>query len=328
MSGELEIELRACADERRRALDVRGAQVVSLFDPLYPSILREIPDPPLVLFYRGELCHLLNRQVAIVGSRRCSALARTLSCDIAEVLVQSDICVVSGLAVGVDSAAHRGALAAQGKTQVKTGQQPPGSARSAKSAPTLAVLGSGIESIYPAVNRKLAERIVQTGGVLLTEYADGHSAAAHHFPERNRIISGLSEAVVVIEAGDRSGSLITARMALEQGRDVLAVPGAVDNPRYVGSHRLIKDGAGLVCSAGDVLANLNLPPLEADNAVELTREQQALFSLLDQPVSVDELELLLGWPVARILGTVAALQSCDLVKVDGSGYVVARGSQA
>ena len=215
-----------------------GIDLVTRFDEAYPALLRDITDAPPVLYARGSPGALLRPTVAIVGARRCTRSGVEVAASLAANLARRGICVVSGLARGIDTAAHRAAV---------------------KEGISVAVIGSGLASPYPGANRKLAEAIVAGGGLLLSEYPPWHGARRHHFPERNRMISGVALGVVVVEAGEHSGSLITARMAAEQGREVCAVPGPVTSPVSRGCHRLIKQGAALVESADDVLEALGLP---------------------------------------------------------------------
>lgn len=214
--------------------------------PRLPEPLRAMPDPPLALYVRGNAELLSQLSVAVVGARRCSHRAALFTEQLARDLAEQGVVVVSGLALGIDAAAHRGALQ----------MQPSGS--------TVAVLGSGLLRPAPRSNAVLMERILARAGAVVSEYPPTIEASKYHFPERNRIITGLSAGVVVVEAGARSGSLISARLALEQGRDVMAVPGPVGMPGSVGCHRLLKQGAALVESAQDVLEVLNidarLPP--------------------------------------------------------------------
>lgn len=212
-------------------LDIR---IIHQGHPEFPHLLGHIPDSPLVMYLRGEWTSA--RCVAVVGSRRATGygigMAERLSAD----LVAAGFTIVSGLARGIDTAAHTGALQAGGRT--------------------VAVLGNGLETIYPPENRKLAERIMENGA-FLSEYPPGTPPAPYHFPVRNRIVSGLSEAVLVVEAGERSGSLITVQCALEQGRDVFAVPGNATSVTSRGCNRLIREGAGLVQEAADILEALS-----------------------------------------------------------------------
>jgi DNA processing protein len=217
--------------EARRA----GIDPVPWYDPRYPALLNCIPDPPPVLWVRGSADVLARPTVAIVGSRAASDYARQVSERLAAELATRGIVVASGLARGVDSAAHQGCLGSGGAT--------------------VAVLGSGVDRIYPAEHKEIAKRIC-VRGALVSELGPGTPPLPQHFPLRNRIISGLSLAVVVVEASEKSGSLITARCALEQGRDVMAVPGSVLSGRNRGSHSLLKDGARIVESAEDILQEL------------------------------------------------------------------------
>ena len=205
--------------------------------PRYPAWLRMVPDPPPVLWVRGDLSVLEQTSIAIVGSRSASQYARQVARSLAAGLAQAEVVVTSGMARGVDGAAHEGCLAAGGRT--------------------IAVLGTGVDVVYPREHADLSERIAASG-LLVSECEPGAPALPGHFPRRNRIISGLSRAVVVVEASEKSGSLITARLALEQGREVMAVPGSVLHGRNRGAHALIKDGAVPVEDASDILEALGL----------------------------------------------------------------------
>src|SRR5882672_3076393 len=217
--------------------------LVTLADPDYPRALLECSDPPAVLFAWGQRGLLASTALAIVGSRSCTQQGRETALAFAKALVHAGLTIVSGLAIGIDAAAHRGALQASEEGAV---------------ASTIAVLGSGIDVVYPAGQRALTESI-RSRGLLLSEFAPGAPALAHNFPRRNRIIAGLARGVLVVEAALRSGSLITARLAAELGREVFAIPGSIHSPTARGCHRLIKDGAKLVESAQDVLSELRLP---------------------------------------------------------------------
>ncbi len=203
-----------------------------------PPVLSVTSAPPKVLFSAGEPLCLLKPMVAIVGTRRPSLYGVRMAYLLARDLARAEVCVVSGLARGIDGAAHSGALAGSGLT--------------------VGVLGHGLDRIYPREHGELAHRICRSGGLLLSEYPDGTPPLPHHFPCRNRIIAGLSLAVVVIEAAEKSGSLITAGFAADEGREVFVVPSRVEDGGFAGSHRLIQSGAGLVTCADDVLAALDL----------------------------------------------------------------------
>lgn len=208
---------------------------VALVDPEYPALLKEIIDPPLALFYRGDLSLLRQPLVAIVGSRRASPYGINAARELAQRLVSAEVGIVSGLARGIDAAAHEATLASSGRT--------------------IAVLGTGIDVLYPRSNRRLTAQIAEQG-LVLSEFPPGAAPLAQNFPIRNRVISGLSLGVVIVEATSRSGSLITARTAAEQGREVFAVPGSIFSPGTEGTHRLIQYGAKLVHDVDDILEEL------------------------------------------------------------------------
>lgn len=212
------------------------ADIVTLNDKAYPQALKYIHDPPLVLYVRGKL----ERNaicVAVVGSRRASSYGLDMARRISRELAISEITVVSGMARGVDTKAHYGALQGNGKT--------------------IAVLGCGVDIVYPSENRDIMKRIIESGAVI-SEYIPGTQPLPYHFPARNRIISGLSQGVVVVEAGERSGSLITTDFALEQGREVFAIPGNINSANSVGANRLIRDGAKVITNTGDILDELKI----------------------------------------------------------------------
>ncbi len=236
-------------------LDHPTHHLVTRIDPYYPPLLRRIPDAPLALFVNGEPGWLLRPQIAIVGSRNATAGGLSIAREFAEGLSRAGLLVTSGLALGVDGAAHAAALDAGGAT--------------------LAVAGTGLDRVYPARHRDLAHRIVDNGAVI-SSFAPGIGPRAGHFPARNRIISGMSAGVAVIEAGMQSGSLITARLAGEQGREVFAVPGSIRNPMARGCHRLIRQGARLVESPDEIIEELH--PLITELAGELR-------GLLDLPAT-------------------------------------------
>lgn len=209
--------------------------VVTLQDPRYPILLKELPEPPSILFLQGNPDLLSHWQLAIVGSRNPSASGRETAFEFARYLAGNGIAITSGLALGIDAAAHQGALAAAG--------------------PTIAVVGTGLDVVYPARHRELTQEIAQTG-LLVSEFPLGVTPRPENFPRRNRILSGLSLGTLVVEAALRSGSLITARMAMEQGREVFAIPGSIHNPLVRGCHRLIREGAKLVETAEDIVEEL------------------------------------------------------------------------
>lgn len=318
------VEIAATVAAELTALRQRRISILTLGQPGYPPLLAEIPDPPLALFVRGKPGPLADRAVAIVGSRRCAPTSAMLATDIAETIARYGRVVVSGLASGVDGAAHRGAVQA--------------------SRGTVAVLGHGHCHCFPARHRGLARRILETDGALISEYPPGWPPRRHFFPERNRIISGLTEAVLVVEASQRSGSLITARLALEQGRDVLAVPGSISTGNHAGCHRLLKDGAALVEGIEDVYAALAIDTSigesihgtagTTDGTVRSTTEEpigddaglsELEIRLLDliggDGRSTEVLVELLGEPASRTLGLLTELELKGFVRAIGDGYI-------
>ncbi len=214
----------------------------------FPSLLKEIADPPKQLYVVGVLPDDKVAKVAIVGTRKATAHGKLLARRVAEEFARRGIVVVSGLAMGIDTAAHEGALRGGGKT--------------------IAVLPCGLDAIYPRQNERLAEEIGKAGGALISEYAPGTEAFQYRFLERNRIVSGLSIATIIIEAPSESGALVTARLAGEQGREVFVFPGPHDHPNYIGSHALIRDGARLVASVGHIFEDLGLVISVAPDAAQ------------------------------------------------------------
>ena len=206
-------------------------------DPLYPTLLKQIYDPPLVLYVQGNVNLLAQEQLAIVGSRSASIHGKEITKQLANELVIQGLVITSGLAIGIDGSAHRAALLAKGKT--------------------IAVVATGLDTVYPNRHKALANDILQADGAIISEFPPGTMAKPGHFPKRNRIISGLSLGVLVVEAELKSGSLITARTALEQNRDVFAVPGSIANPYAKGCHWLIKQGAKLVDETADIINELD-----------------------------------------------------------------------
>jgi DNA processing protein len=279
-----------------RAADC-GLHLIAWNDASYPAALTVIADPPPVLWVRGNPAVLTSRAVAIVGSRAGSPYGLAVAERLAADLAGGGIVVVSGLARGIDSAAHRGALAGGGTT--------------------IAVLGCGADVIYPAEHRELARQI-ETGGAIVSELVPGTPPQKQFFPLRNRIISGLSLAVLIVEAGEKSGSLITARCALDQGRDVLAVPGNVLTGRNRGGHALLKDGAKIVESAVDILEELGLPPCRTRRGTE--PEDPVLAGLpAGESCDLDALAERTGLASSRLLPRLFELELAGLVRRVGGG---------
>lgn len=289
-------------------------------DEYYPEALKVLRDAPVFLFYRGNPQLINQPSIAIVGSRNPTHYGREQAFTIAQQLVASDWHVISGLAIGIDGEAHKGAL--QNLTGIGRGK-------------TIAVLGSGLESIYPKRHQGLADDIVASGGVLLSEHLPDIKALAQHFPRRNRIVSGISLGTLVVEAAYKSGSLITARLAVEQGREVFALPGAVTNPLSRGCHQLIKEGANLVENATDIISLLNsdlaIEMREADNQTDLFSEPalpqlegaaKILYTALDVvPTAIDSLVTRTGLEVAEIAQQLILMELKGQVGQVPGGYV-------
>ena len=234
-------------DKELELIKAQGVKVLTVFDKSYPKILKEIYDPPIVLYVKGTLSDKDALSLGVVGSRKCSQYGIKATKELVASLKDYEITIVSGLARGIDSVAHKAAL--ENKLR------------------TIAVLGSGLGCIYPLENAKLANDITLSGAVI-SEFPMRTKPLKHNFPRRNRIISGLSKGVVVIEAAQRSGALITVDFALEQGRDVFAMPGPVDSESSYGTNRLIKQGAKLIDSAKDILPELGLESIDKEDLVK------------------------------------------------------------
>lgn len=295
-------------------------------DEYYPNALAALRDGPIFLFYRGNPKLLNEPSIAIVGSRNPTHYGREQAFTIAQQLVTSDWHVISGLAIGIDGEAHKGALT--NSTGIGRGK-------------TIAVLGSGLEEIYPKRHQALADHIVAGGGVLLSEHLPDIKALAQHFPRRNRIVSGMSLGTLVIEAAYKSGSLITARLAAEQGREVFALPGAVTNPLSRGCHQLIKEGANLIENATDIinLINSDLAIETRAAGIENQAENQhdlfvasagpkleglakTIYQALDVvPTSIDSLVNRTGLSVAEIAQQLILMELKGQVAQTPGGYV-------
>lgn len=264
-----------------------GQTIVTLADAAYPPTLLEIPDPPGLLYVRGDPALLNKPALAIVGSRNATPQGRQTAERLAGKLAAGGLVIASGLALGIDAAAHRGALAAGGET--------------------VAVIGTGIDRVYPARNRELALQIAERG-CIVSEFPLGTPALAANFPRRNRIISGLSCGVLVVEAAPQSGSLITARLAGEQGREVFAIPGSIHSPLARGCHQLIRQGAKLVETAQDILEELGDLPEVIEQPAAVPADHALLAILGHDPCPLDELAERSGWPTDRLLGELLALE--------------------
>ena len=285
--------------ELKKAADL-GAHVITAEDDEYPSALREIHDPPIVLYVRGRLTERDRNAVAVVGSRKATHYATESAKKLSFQMAYAGLTVASGLARGIDTAAHQGALAAKGRT--------------------IAVIGSGLGELYPPENAELADRIAASGAVV-SEFPIDTKPDRQTFPIRNRIVTGLSFGVLVVEAGANSGALISANMAAEQGRTLYAVPGRIDAPSALGSNRLIQQGAKLVITVDDILDDLPLvfrekPDLPAAApAVDLTPDQQKILEAIGtEETSLDSVIATSGLTAAVVSSTLLALEIRRLVK--------------
>lgn len=281
-------------DAACRWAETPGNHVLTLADPAYPRPLLETPDPPVLLYAKGRLDVLDHHAIAVVGSRNATPQGMATARNFSRTLGDAGLTIVSGLALGIDTAAHEGGLLAR--------------------CSTIAVTGTGLDTVYPSRNRELAHRIA-ADGLLLSEFPLGTGVAAWNFPRRNRLISGLARGVLVVEAAVRSGSLTTARLAAEQGREVFAIPGSIHSPVSRGCHALIRQGAKLVESAEDVLEELRMqwtPPLPAP--IDETRiDDPILQQLGHDPCTLDELALRTGLPADVLSARLLALELAGAV---------------
>ncbi len=304
---DVEAEIQDCRDN--------GVHILVESQPGYPESIRTIPDPPGVLFVRGEIRPTDAIAVAIVGTRHATQYGLAQAERLASGLVRCGYVIVSGLARGIDAAAHRGAIKAGGRT--------------------IAVLGSGVLEIYPPEHISLAEEIVKNGA-LVSENPPRSPPLSGAFPQRNRIITGLSLGVIVVEASERSGALISARHAMEQGREVFALPGRVDSRASRGCHRLLRDGAKLVETVDDVLEELgplaSPTPIAGDEAAAPVRhpaelnlnepEKAVLAAINDEPMAIDDVIAASGLPVPNVLSTLSVLEMRRMIRRVGGNRVM------
>ncbi|MBX3244222.1 MAG: DNA-processing protein DprA [Acidobacteria bacterium] len=309
-------EFEAKAGEELERVKELGGDILVLDDGSYPAYLREIADPPITLYVRGEWQACFDLPcVAVIGSRMCSTYGKNAAEMLARDLASRGICVVSGLARGIDTAAHRGAISGGGRT--------------------VAVIGTGLDSIYPKENEKLVDEILASGGAVVTQFPLGTPPLKDNFPYRNRIISGLSLGVLIVEASERSGSLITARLAAEQGREVMAVPGNITSGKSFGTNYLIKAGAKLVQQWQDVVAELPedvvtslLPPKTDEDADEkngqpelepaaMTANERKIWANLtaDEPTHIDILLEKTGLSFGDLNAALVTMDLADLIRV-------------
>ena len=300
----------ATIDRELTRVQAINARIITVFDSDYPAHLREIDDPPVVLYALGAGTIDTRTTIAVVGTRRASGYGKAMAHKLAAELARHGITVVSGLAVGIDTAAHRGALSGDGMT--------------------VAVIGSGLGRLYPTENARLARKIVDSGGIIMSEFPVDARPTKWSFPQRNRIISGLSRGVVVVEAPEKSGALITARLALEQGREVFAVPGQVTSAVSRGTNRLIQDGARLVVNVVDILSEfpdlanrVQSAPATPDRILSLTPVQQHVYDLIGlEPTHIDDIIARGDVSPTKAAHTLLILQMENLIQeVEGRRYI-------
>ena len=305
------VELRSAInlDQVWEQLEAKGITVLIQTDENYPRRLQELEQPPPVLYMLGELTSEDEWAVAVVGTRRVTAYGRQVAEDIAGTLARNGISVISGLARGIDSISHQAALHAGGRT--------------------IAVLGSGLDRIYPPENRRLAEQIA-AHGALISDYPPGTPPEGSNFPPRNRLISGLSLAVVIVEAGQTSGALITAAFAADQGREVFAVPGNITSPGSKGTNRLIRDGAQPLLHPEQVLEALELTMVAEQRTARVVLpadaiEAQLFEALGREPLHIDEIRSHTDLPIEKVTATLALMELKGMVRqVGGMQYIVLR----
>ena len=307
IAGLVQTREKISLDAEMDALDRYQIKAIPFESDQYPPLLREISDYPAVLFVRGELKPQDETSVAVVGTRRASAYGRQVTEELVTSLSMNGITIVSGLAKGIDTAAHRAALEAGGRT--------------------LAVFACGLDIVYPPENVKLARDIMERGA-LISEYPLGTKPKAEHFPQRNRILSGLSRGVLVVESGESSGALITAEFALQQNREVFAVPGSVFSPVSKGPNRLIQQGAKLVRNHADILEELNLTETVQQfqmQAVGASNETESIIikCISDGPAHIDQICRATGLAVSVIQSNLAVMEINGLIKHTGNlNYVL------
>jgi len=297
LDGFIRVRESIAPDSEMEALERYHIKALPYLSPEYPSLLKEITDSPAVLFVRGELKPQDEISIAVVGTRRATSYGRQVTS-----LAMNRVTIVSGLAKGIDTAAHKAALAAQGRT--------------------LSIFACGLDLVYPPENVKLARDILESGA-LISEYPLGTKPKAEHFPQRNRILSGLSRGVLVVEAGETSGALITADFALQQDREVFAVPGSILSAMSKGTNRLIQQGAKLVRNHIDILEELNLSEvvhqyqLQAANAASET-ESVIIKCISDGPVHIDQICRATGLTVTTVQSNLAVMELNGIVKHIGN----------
>ena len=294
-------------DKEWEKISKLGAKLVMLDDHAYPRPLKEITDPPFGIYVLGRFPEEWTMALAIVGTRKTTFEGKAAAKNFAEKAAEAGLIVISGLALGIDAAAHEGCLNAGGKT--------------------VAVLGSGIDVFYPRTNEKLAKKILEKGGAIISEYPPGSPPLPYRFLERNRIVSGLSRGALIIEAPERSGSLVTARLALEQNRDVFVVPGPINHPNYRGSNQLIRQGAELVTKPEEILEAFGIisETKPAHAALLETDEEKRIFAALkgtSSPASVDKICELTDIGAVEANRALTMMILKDLIVEAGGGYII------
>ncbi len=307
ISTRLELNL----DQLWENLIKENINIITIQDDAYSKLLKEIHNPPALLYYKGKL-EDDEYSIGIVGTRKCTSYGKQVVDDLVKKLVNNNLTIVSGMALGIDTLAHSATLEAKGRT--------------------IAVLGTGLDkqSIYPTANKYLADKIIAEGGCVFSEFPLGTPPLKHHFPQRNRIISGLSLGTLVIEAGEKSGALITAFIALEQNREVFSVPGNIYSPVSAGPNKLIKLGAKTITNAEDIIESLNLNKateyIKTKEIVGETEEEKKIIPHLNyEPKHVDELIRLTKLDTSTINSTLTIMEMKGMVKnLGGMQYVLAR----
>lgn len=289
--------------EKLKKLQIK---TITIEDRNYPRLLKEIYDPPIILYYKGEIKPEDNFSISIVGARYHSFYGEKVISQLIPALIQHNLTIISGMAIGIDTLAHKEALKQKGRT--------------------IAVLGSGLDIIYPSRNKKLFQEI-QENGAVISEFPPGEDPKSINFPRRNRIISGFSLGTLVIEAKDRSGSLITARCALEQGREVFAVPGSIHNPYSKGTNKLIQENLAYpVHSAGDILEKLKLDPLAKEVKPKIkfgTKEEEKIYKILEKSsLNRNELHEKISLELSKVNIILSEMEIKGLIKNDGGTLYV------
>lgn len=283
-----------------------GAELILLEDKKYPSLLKEIADPPFGIYVVGSLPDNLDSALAIVGTRKATTEGKNIAKNFSNALTQFGLPIISGLALGIDAAAHEGCLDAQGKT--------------------VAVLANGIGHVYPRTNERLAKKIIDNGGAIISEYPVGSPPLPYRFLERNRIVAGLSRGTLVVEAPEHSGSLVTARLALEQNREVFVIPGPIAHPNYKLSNQLIRKGAELVTKPEEILESFGIETetKERKNIFE-TEEEKIIFAALEGsavPLNIDKIQELTELEALVINRTLTVMILKNVISETSNGYTI------